>query len=92
MVLLSPDFKCKVDSFNLYIIDNYVKRTIGRRIPCSLTVLFLLFYNLITVRGHLPTKIKSQGGGLGIYTDRDQRDIFLGFEFRKSVLFFGYWS
>ena len=29
MVLFSPDFKYKVDSFNLYIIDNYVKRTIG---------------------------------------------------------------
>ena len=28
-----PDFKYKVDSFNLYIIDNYVKRTIGRCIP-----------------------------------------------------------
>ena len=30
LALLSPDFKCKVDSFNLYIIDNYVKKTIGR--------------------------------------------------------------
>ena len=29
MVLLSPDVKYKVDSFNLYIIGNYVKRTIG---------------------------------------------------------------
>ena len=29
----SPDFKYKVDSFNLYIIGNYVKRTIGRCIP-----------------------------------------------------------
>ena len=29
MVLFSPDFEYKVDSFNLYIIDNYVKRTIG---------------------------------------------------------------
>ena len=27
MVLFSPDFECKVDSFNLYIINNYVKRT-----------------------------------------------------------------
>ena len=25
MVLFSPDFKYEVDSFNLYIIDNYVK-------------------------------------------------------------------
>ena len=33
VVLFSLDFKYKVDSFNLYIIDNYVKRTIGRRIP-----------------------------------------------------------
>ena len=33
VVLFSPDFKYKVDSFNLYIIDNYVKRTTGRRIP-----------------------------------------------------------
>ena len=24
-------------------------------------------------------------GGLGIFTDRDQQSIFLGFEFRKSV-------
>ena len=32
-VLYSPDFKYKVDSFNLYIIENYVKRTIGRCIP-----------------------------------------------------------
>ena len=31
-----------------------------------------------------------QGGGLGIFTDRDQRGIFGGFEFRKSV-FLGYW-
>ena len=30
MVLFSPDFKHKVDQFNLYIMDNYVKRTIGR--------------------------------------------------------------
>ena len=29
-VLFSPDFEYKVDSFNLYIIDNYVKKTIGR--------------------------------------------------------------
>ena len=27
MVLFSPDFKYKVDSFNLYIIDNYLERT-----------------------------------------------------------------
>ena len=27
------------------------------------------------------------GGGLGIFTDRDQRSIFWGFEFRKSVFF-----
>ena len=33
IVLFSPDFKYKIDSFNLYIIDNYVKRTIGRYIP-----------------------------------------------------------
>ena len=33
MALFSPDFKYKVDSLNLYIIDNYVKRTIGRCIP-----------------------------------------------------------
>ena len=30
IVLFSLDFKYKVDSFNLYIIDNNVKRTIGR--------------------------------------------------------------
>ena len=28
MVLFTPDFKYKVDSSNLYIIGNYVKRTI----------------------------------------------------------------
>ena len=28
-----PGFKYKPDSFNLYIIDNYVKRTTGRCIP-----------------------------------------------------------
>ena len=27
------------------------------------------------------------GDGLGIYTDRDQQSIFLGFEFQKSVFF-----
>ena len=27
MMLFAPDFKYKVDSLNLYIIDNYVKRT-----------------------------------------------------------------
>ena len=32
-MLFSPDFKYKVDSFNLYITDNYVKRTIERCIP-----------------------------------------------------------
>ena len=32
-VLFSPDFKHKVDSFNLYITDNYVKKAIGRCIP-----------------------------------------------------------
>ena len=30
MMLFSPDFKYKVKSFNLYIIDKYVKRAIGR--------------------------------------------------------------
>ena len=29
----SPDFKCKVDHFNLYIINNFIKRSIGRCIP-----------------------------------------------------------
>ena len=29
----------------------------------------------------------AQGGELSIFTDRDQRSIFLGFEFRKSVFF-----
>ena len=56
MVLFTPDFKYKVDCFNLYIIGSYVKRTIGDTAngvtSCvetgSLTVLFLLFYNLIT--------------------------------------------
>ena len=33
MVLFSTDFRYKIGSFNLYIIDNYVKRTIGRCIP-----------------------------------------------------------
>ena len=33
VVLFSPGFKYQVDSFNLYIIENYVKRTIGRCIP-----------------------------------------------------------
>ena len=33
VVLFSPDFKYKVDSFNLQIVDNYVKKTIGRCIP-----------------------------------------------------------
>ena len=31
------------------------------------------------------------GGGLGIFTDRDLRSIFLGFEFQEPI-FFGYWS
>ena len=61
MVLFTPDFNCKVNSFNLYIIGNYVKRTIGKVYTAngvtscaetinngSLRVLFLLFYNLIT--------------------------------------------
>ena len=72
MMLLFPDFKYKVESFNIYIIDKYVKRTIGRPMPQIVSLLapkplirfidrklFLLFYNLITDRGHLPTKIKS---------------------------------
>ena len=29
IVLFSPDFKHKVDSFNLYVTNNYVKRTIA---------------------------------------------------------------
>ena len=29
IALFSPDVKYKVDSFNLYIIGNYFKRTIG---------------------------------------------------------------
>ena len=32
---------------------------------------------------------ETPGGGLGIYTDRDQRSIFGGFEFRKSVFLGG---
>ena len=31
----------------------------------------------------------SQGGGLSVFTDRDQRSIFTGFEFRKSVFLGG---
>ena len=30
VVLFPMDFEYKVDSFNLYIIDNYVKRITGR--------------------------------------------------------------
>ena len=33
MLLFSPDFKYKVDPFNVYIIDNYVKKTGERCIP-----------------------------------------------------------
>ena len=33
MVLFSPDFECKVNFLNLYVIDNYVKRTTERCIP-----------------------------------------------------------
>ena len=36
MVLLSPDFEYKVDSFNLYIIDNYVKKTTEGRLGRSM--------------------------------------------------------
>ena len=60
-----------------------LKGLLGARcIPRSLTVLFLLFYNLITDRGHLPNQNQIPVGGLGIYTDRDQRGIFwvLNFE------------
>ena len=32
-MLFSPDFKYMVDSFNLYVTDNNVKRTIERCIP-----------------------------------------------------------
>ena len=35
--------------------------------------------------------LKPRAGGLDIFTYRDQRSIFLGFEFGKSV-FLGYWS
>ena len=31
--------------------------------------------------------MKAPGGGLGKFTDRDQRRIFLGFEFWESVFF-----
>ena len=31
--VIFPDFKYKADSFELYVIDNYVERTIGRCIP-----------------------------------------------------------
>ena len=38
------------------------------------------------ILGHIP------GSGLGIFTDRDQRSIFDGFKFRKSVfLGAGHW-
>ena len=71
MVLFSPDFEYKVDSFNLYIITVRLKGLLGgvyrelknflwRAInKVHLPYLFLLFYNLITDRGYLPTKIKS---------------------------------
>ena len=71
MMLFSPNFKYKVESFNLYIIHKYVKRTIGIRIPQIEQLLapkplirfidrklILLLYNLITDRGHLTTKLK----------------------------------
>ena len=35
--------------------------------------------------------MKVPGGGLDIFTDRNQQSIFLGFEFQKSA-FFGYCS
>ena len=35
--------------------------------------------------------LEPQGVDFGIFTDRDQRSILGGFEFRESV-FFGYWS
>ena len=33
--------------------------------------------------------MKVPGGGLGIFTDRNQQSIFLGFEFRKSLFLRG---
>ena len=71
-VVFSPHSMYKVDPFNYFIMDNYVKRTIGRcmlrveypRAPPKPSMRFidriiLFFFNLTRDRGHLPTKIKS---------------------------------
>ena len=48
---------------------------------CLQNLTYTLFYKKLRSDLELP------GGGLGIFTDRDQRSILLGFEFRKSVIF-----
>ena len=50
-MLFSPDSKYEVDSFNLYIRDNYVKRTIGRCIHHELKT-------LKTIKGELQRENK----------------------------------
>ena len=37
-MLFSPDFKYKVDSFKLYITDNYVKRTVYHELKTLKTI------------------------------------------------------
>ena len=43
-----PDFKYKVDPFNLYITDNYFKRTIGKCIPVALKPLIRFIDRIIS--------------------------------------------
>ena len=40
-----------------------------------------------TLNNLTSSKFQTPGGGLGIFTNRDQQSIFLGFEFQKFVFF-----
>ena len=70
MVLFSPDFKYKVDLsiFTLKTITlkgllgdvyNELRNLLHQNHNKVVSLFCLLFYNLMTDRGHLPTKIKS---------------------------------
>ena len=54
----------------------------------NIKILDLLFSEKLQITStHFEDRMHSPVGELGIFTDRDQRSIFLGFEFRESVFF-----
>ena len=56
-------------------------------VHCTLNKLKLIFMPCATLSHFTSVRGEKPRDGLGIFTDRDQRSIFFGFEFGESVFF-----